>query len=222
MALPKKTITTEIVGTFEKTQEVEFAKDLLVKGIVRLTMRWGKSKSVGTGLKKKMAAPVDLDLSEFACNADYECPNIDSINFFAHLECLNGAIKHSPDARDGGGEEWIEIDFAKLPPEIAVLVTTASNFNGQQHLGMVNDAEIILNYGESGELKCPISENQELQNHKAAAFVVFEKKDNDNWALKVEPTIIELNETKCAESLEELCLYFGLNPMDLKQTYPGC
>ena len=222
MGLPKKTITAEVQGTFEKAQEVEFSKELLVKGKVKLTMKWGRGKTVGTGVKKKLAVPVDLDLSEFACNANYECINIDGINFFAHTESLNGAIKHSPDARDGGGEEWIEIDFAKLPPEITVLVTTATNFKGDQHLGMVNDAEIILNYGDSGELKCTISENQELQNHKAAAFVIFEKKDNDNWALKVEPTIIDLNDTKCAESLEELCLYFGLNPADLKRAYPGC
>ncbi|MDO4283372.1 MAG: TerD family protein [Clostridia bacterium] len=222
MALPKKTITTEVVGTFEKAQEVEFAKDLLVKGSTRLTMKWGKGKTLGAGLKKKLAAPVDLDLSLFGCNANYECVNMDGINFFAHLESLGGAVKHSPDARDGGGEEWIDVDFSKLPAEIEVLVITASNFNGNEHLGMVNDAEIIINYGDGGELKCPISENAELENHKAAAFVIFEKKSEESWSLKVEPTIIALNEQQNAENLEGLCLYFGLDPAALKAAYPGC
>ena len=221
MGLPKKTITAEVQGTFEKAQEVEFSKELLVKGKVKLTMKWGRGKTVGTGLKKKLAVPVDLDLSEFACNANYECINIDGINFFAHTESLNGAIKHSPDARDGGGEEYIDINFAKLPQEIKVLVATVTIFEGNDHLGMVDDALVEVTYGSSGKMECQLSANPLLTDHKGAAFVVFEKKANDEWALTVSPVLVELNPGRYAEKLEHFCLYFGLDPKAVKNKY-GC
>ncbi|MDO4283373.1 MAG: TerD family protein [Clostridia bacterium] len=222
MPLPSKRINNvDQVDTFSKEQEVIFSKSVLVSGIVRLTMKWGKKAATGYGLKKKLAEPVDLDLSLFACNANYECPDYDCINFFNHLVCLNGAIKHSPDARDGGGEEYIDIDFARLPSKISVLVATVTIFEGDDHLGMVDDAEIIVSYGNGGKSNCPLYDNPVLTNHKGAAFVVFEKRENDEWALTVSPSLVEIGTNKNAEKLEHFCLYFGLEPKEIKRLY-GC
>lgn len=222
MALPSKRIdSVDQVESFLKEQEVVFSKAVLVSGTVRLILKWGKKAATGHGLKKKMAEPVDLDMSMFACNEDYECVSIDCINFFQHLECLNGAIKHSPDARDGGGEEWIDINFAKLPSKIKVLVTTVTIFEGNDHLGMVDDALIEVTYGNGGKMNCQLSENPLLKDHKGAAFVVFEKKENDEWALTVSPVLVEIGTGRYAEKLEHFCLYFGLDPKDVKNRY-GC
>jgi tellurium resistance protein TerD len=104
-------------------------------------------------------APFDLNVSAIACGHDGWALSERHVVFYNNLRSPDGAIEHTGDNRDGGGDgddEVIEVDLAGAPPDIVTIVCAVSIHDAAargQTFGQVANAYIrVVNRVDDEEL----------------------------------------------------------------------
>lgn len=98
----------------------------------------------------------DLDVFGLAVDANKQ---LVACCYFNELVCLDGALSHSGDNRDGAGEgddETITVNFSKVPANVDKIVVSANIFDAQptQNFGQVRNAFLRVYNKLTGEELC--------------------------------------------------------------------
>ncbi len=101
----------------------------------------------------------DADASVFMLNDSGKIPDESFFVFFNNLKSGDGSVVHSGDNRTGAGDgddEEIEINLAKVSPQIAnlMLVITIHNLNEGFHFGNVLNSSVRVYDTSSNTILC--------------------------------------------------------------------
>ncbi len=135
--------------SLKKGQGISLAKEAPGMQVAMLGAGWGMKK--GKGFFSMGKKEVDLDASCLLFDADGNM--LDEV-WFQQLRSKDGAIQHTGDDRQGGGDEddpneEIRVNLDKINPAAKTLVFTINSFTGESFDGIPN-AFCVLNNADSG------------------------------------------------------------------------
>ncbi|MEU7565742.1 TerD family protein [Streptomyces fradiae] len=126
--------------TLTKGQQISLEK----KGggalsVVRMGLGWQAAPR--KGLLARLTGPAEVDLDASAVLFAGQEP-VDVV-FFQHLVSKDGAVRHTGDnlvggAGQGGDDEAILVDLARLPAHVDQIVFTVNSFTGQTFADVQN------------------------------------------------------------------------------------
>lgn len=137
---------------------------------VRAFLSWG----VREGQKP------DLDLSALFLGANGKMWAEDSLIYYndtgrATDGTPNGPVVHKGDVRDGGDEEWISIDLARIDPRTETILLAITSYSEGEpiHFGRVRDALVwIVDEGRNEEL-CRYDLTEDMSGFTAVEAASF-------------------------------------------------
>jgi tellurium resistance protein TerD len=147
---------------------------------VRAFLSWG----VREGQKP------DLDLSALLLGTNGKMSGEDAIIFYnnpgrAEDGTPNGPVFHKGDVREGGDEEWISIDLAKIDPRTeTILLAITSYAEGEPiHFGRVRDALVwVVDEGKNEQL-CRYDLTEDMSGFTAVEAAAF-RRDGRGWVFE--------------------------------------
>ena len=158
----------------------------------------------------------DLDASAFLLNASGKVPSDDCFVFYNNQSAFDGAVRSTGDdltggGSDGGDDEQIIIDFAKLPPQIekiAITVTIHDAVQRRQNFGQVSNAYVrvarIANEEDvAGETMIQFDLEEEFSVETALVVCEIYQKDGD-WKFNAVASGYQ-------GGLDALCRSYGVN-----------
>jgi tellurium resistance protein TerZ len=124
--------------TLTKGQQISLEKTGGTLSVVRMGLGWQAAPRKGF-LAKLTAREIDLDASAvlFAGQEPVD------VVFFQHLVSDDGSVRHTGDnlvggAGQGGDDESILVDLARLPARVDQIVFTVNSFTGQTFAAVQN------------------------------------------------------------------------------------
>lgn len=168
---------------------------------------------VGLGWDAKSAevagADFDLDAAAFALNANEKVLSDKHFVFWGNLQSPEGAIVHTGDNLTGDGDgddEVINIDFSKLPPEVAKIVFSVTIYEGdarKQNFGVVDNSYIRAVDPTNGSELAKYELDMEASLETVVVFGEVVKRGGD-W-------ILSANSAGFPAGLDGLCRKYGVN-----------
>lgn len=124
----------------------------------------------------------DLDLSALLLGANKKISCNDDFIFYNNTgrnEDLTpkGPVVHKGDVRDGGDEEWISIDLARIDPRTeTILLTITSYAEGDPiHFGRVRDALVWIVDEAKDEQLCRYDLTEDMSGFTAVEAAAFRR-----------------------------------------------
>lgn len=166
----------------EKNQELNLIKKFNLNKI-RIGAGWDVAKG-------KQA--IDLDLIATVCDNNNKLLNNSYFNYFNNLKSPNDSLVHSKDDTTGasskeGDDEYIDIDFSKLPAEAKSVFIYLVSYSGQSFKNVSNEYVSISN-SETNSCLAKYNfddpENSNIENMTGVECAKFVKNDNNEWIFK--------------------------------------
>ncbi|HQN07567.1 MAG TPA: TerD family protein [Thermoanaerobaculia bacterium] len=132
----------------------------------------------------------DLDLSALLLGANGKMPGEEALIYYNNT-CRNkdgtptGPVYHKGDVRDGGDEEWISTDLARIDPRTRTILLAITSYSESEpiHFGRIRDAVVwVMDEGKNEEL-CRYDLTEDMSGFTAVEAAAF-RRDGQGWVFE--------------------------------------